>query len=149
MLAFKRNRYVYLYDTFDRPLAIWQLILELDSKIGGKCNKNYLLFFKITSLFRRNLPSCFSITFFLKNLDFRHFSVIGATFCNLELAHCETYEFLKPTQFFLYQRESIQHSLEIIVLCLMLQTFHAKINVVFSFHPNYFNFSTTAIPRLT
>ena len=43
MLAFKRNRYVYLYDTFDRPLAIWQLILELDSKIGGKCNKDYLL----------------------------------------------------------------------------------------------------------
>ena len=43
MLAFKKNRYVYLYDTFDRPLAIWQLILELDSKIGGKCNKNYIL----------------------------------------------------------------------------------------------------------
>ena len=77
MLAFKRNRYVYLYDTFDRSLAIWQLILELDSKIGGKCNKNYLsithykgLFFKITSLFRRNLPSCFSITFFFKKPRF-------------------------------------------------------------------------------
>ena len=25
------------------PWGIWQLILELDSKIGGKCNKNYLL----------------------------------------------------------------------------------------------------------
>ena len=41
MLAFKRNRCIYLYDTFDRPLAIWQLILELDYICRLPCNDQY------------------------------------------------------------------------------------------------------------